>query len=222
MIHYKKNMKNKKQKTKNKIERWLKKVEEPSEQVIKYQTILLMLIVVIVVWSIVSDLVKTLSIQEPISYVVVQENQGIWKEFLSKKTDNDDDQVNNQINNQGEKAGEITNLGTAAFLQRLVNNVFGNDAKIAFAIAKSESGLRNVKGDIPLEYEYQGKIIGHSCGIFQIRVLPGRPSCDELMDIETNVRYAKKVYESRKRIDGIGWTAWTNYQNGRYLAFMEE
>ena len=96
-----------------------------------------------------------------------------------------------------------------------IKAAFGDEAGIALAVAKSESGLRNVKGDIPLEYQYEGRTIGHSCGIFQIRVLPGRPNCEELMDVDTNIAYAKKIH------DRVGFSAWSNFKNLRYLAFMQ-
>ena len=90
------------------------------------------------------------------------------------------------------------------------------DGKIAVAIAKSESGLNpNAKGDIPIQFWNNGKLIGHSCGLFQIRVLPSRPNCEELKDVETNISFARKLYDSS------GFYPWSNYKNGRYLQYME-
>jgi len=90
------------------------------------------------------------------------------------------------------------------------------EGHIAVAIAKSESGLRpDAKGDIPIQYMHEGKLIGHSCGIFQIRVLPSRPNCEELKDIDTNIRFARKLYDSS------GFHPWSNYKNGRYLQYMK-
>lgn len=95
-----------------------------------------------------------------------------------------------------------------------IKQAFPGEEEIAVAVAMSESHLRSVKGDIPLEYEHQGKIIGHSCGIFQIRVLPGRPSCEELMDVDTNITWAKKLHEKS------GWYPWSNYKNGAYKKYL--
>lgn len=96
-----------------------------------------------------------------------------------------------------------------------IEAVFGSDARIALAIAKSESGLKNVKGDQHIEFIQDGKVMGHSCGLFQVRVLEGRPNCEELMDEDTNIAYAKKIF------DKVGWSAWSNYKNGKYIAFLE-
>ena len=91
-----------------------------------------------------------------------------------------------------------------------------NAGDVAVAIAKSESGLNpNAVGDIPLEYEYEGRTIGHSCGIFQIRVLPSRPNCEELKDIDTNIRFARKLYDSS------GFQPWSNFKNGRFQKFLK-
>jgi len=86
---------------------------------------------------------------------------------------------------------------------------------IAVAIATSESGLNtNAKGDIQIQYWHEGKLIGHSCGIFQIRVLPSRPSCEELKDPDKNIEFARKLWEKS------GWYPWSNFKNGVYKKFL--
>lgn len=86
---------------------------------------------------------------------------------------------------------------------------------IAVAIAKSESGLNpNAKGDIPIQFWHEGRLIGHSCGIFQIRVLPGRPDCETLKDVDKNIEFAKKLWERS------GWTPWSNFKNKAYLKYL--
>ena len=89
------------------------------------------------------------------------------------------------------------------------------EGHIAVAVAKSESGLRtDAVGDIPLEYWHEGKKIGHSCGIFQIRVLPGRPNCETLKDADENIEFARKLY------DKSGFYPWSNWKNQRYLKYL--
>lgn len=89
------------------------------------------------------------------------------------------------------------------------------EGHIAVAVAKSESGLRtDAVGDIPLEYWHEGKKIGHSCGIFQIRVLPGRPDCETLKDVDKNIEFARKLY------DKSGFYPWSNWKNQRYLKYL--
>jgi len=96
------------------------------------------------------------------------------------------------------------------------------EGHIALAVAKSESGLRaDAVGDIPLEYEYEGRTIGHSCGIFQIRVLPGRPDCETLKDVDTNIEFAKKLYDTKLRNgENQKFLPWSNWKNNRYLKFL--
>jgi hypothetical protein len=48
-----------------------------------------------------------------------------------------------------------------------------------------------------------------SCGLFQIRTLEGRPSCEELHDPATNIAWAKRIYLSQ------GLSAWSVCTNGK-------
>jgi hypothetical protein len=42
-----------------------------------------------------------------------------------------------------------------------------------------------------------------SCGLFQVRTLPGRPSCEQLQDPATNVAFAYQLYVKN------GWQPWS-------------
>ncbi len=48
-----------------------------------------------------------------------------------------------------------------------------------------------------------GGIYAPSCGLFQIRTLAGRPSCEQLKDPETNIAWAHRIYS------GQGLSAWS-------------
>ena len=48
-----------------------------------------------------------------------------------------------------------------------------------------------------------GGIYAPSCGLLQNRVLPGRPSCEELKDPATNIASSYKIWQSQ------GYCAWT-------------
>lgn len=86
---------------------------------------------------------------------------------------------------------------------------------IAVAVAKGESKLRSdAVGDKHLEFWAGGKKMGHSCGIFQIRVLPGRPDCETLKDTNKNIEYARKLY------DRAGFNPWTVFTKGTYLKYL--
>jgi hypothetical protein len=96
--------------------------------------------------------------------------------------------------------------------EQLIKEVFGDKADIAIAIAKAESGLNpEAVGDLHITFEKDGKLMGMSCGLFQVRILEGRPDCETLKDPETNVRYAKALY------DKSGFQPWSAYTSGKYL-----
>lgn len=86
---------------------------------------------------------------------------------------------------------------------------------IAVAVAKGESKLRpDAVGDKHLEFWVGGNKMGHSCGIFQIRVLPGRPDCETLKDPNKNIEYARRLY------DRAGFQPWTVFTKGTYLKYL--
>ena len=93
-----------------------------------------------------------------------------------------------------------------------IRKAFPECPEIAVAIAKSESGMENKIGDKPLAWN-DGRN-GMSCGVFQIRIFPSRPDCNEMLDPDKNIAFAKELY------DKSGWYPWSNFKNGRYLQFM--
>lgn len=87
----------------------------------------------------------------------------------------------------------------------LIQKYFGAKAYIAARVAKAESGCNpSAVGD---NYPIRG-LHAPSCGLFQIRTLNGRPSCLQLKDPETNVKWAKKLYLAS------GWQPWSVCRNG--------
>lgn len=89
------------------------------------------------------------------------------------------------------------------------------DGRIAVAVAKGESKLRSdAVGDKHIEFWHEGKKMGHSCGIFQIRVLPGRPDCETLKNADKNIEYARKLY------DRAGFQPWTVFTKGTYIKYL--
>lgn len=100
--------------------------------------------------------------------------------------------------------------------ETLIKEVFGDKAEIAIAIAKAESQMNpEAVGDKHIEFERDGVTMGHSCGLFQVRVLPGRPDCETLKDPKKNIEYAKRIYDSRG-----DFTAWSAYTNGAYKKYL--
>lgn len=71
---------------------------------------------------------------------------------------------------------------------------------VAMQICKDESGgSTHAVGDKNTEYV--------SCGLMQIRTLPGRPTCDELKNPETNVAFAYELWLRS------GFCPWTVYKD---------
>lgn len=54
-----------------------------------------------------------------------------------------------------------------------------------------------------------------SCGLMQVRTLPGRPNCEQLKDPETNIATAYGLYAKH------GFQPWTMYNNGEYLKYLK-
>ena len=54
-----------------------------------------------------------------------------------------------------------------------------------------------------------GGIFAPSCGLFQIRTLQGRPSCEQLQNPTTNVEWAIKLYRAS------GWKPWSVCNTGK-------
>ena len=80
------------------------------------------------------------------------------------------------------------------------------------AICQAESGGNSqAVGD---DYVIAG-LYAPSCGLWQIRTLAGRPSCDELKDPQTNLEWAWKISNQ-----GTNWSPWSVYKSGKYLQYM--
>lgn len=103
-------------------------------------------------------------------------------------------------------------------VEDLIIETFGDNWKIAYAVARAESGLReDAIGDHTLDFRGKdGKVYGMSLGVFQIRYLPGRPKVKDLLDAKFNIEYAYKLSKG-----GTDWSPWSAYKNGAYKAFMK-
>lgn len=97
---------------------------------------------------------------------------------------------------------------------------YGWDKRIAMAVMEAES-TETIGGiKVPCSQSAVGDkepiagLLAESCGLFQIRTLAGRPSCEELKNPETNVEWAYKLYI------GDGWHPWSMYNNGTYQQYL--
>lgn len=84
----------------------------------------------------------------------------------------------------------------------LVTKYFGAATPVAMEVMKAESGCNtNAVGD--------QHIPPVSCGLYQIRTLAGRPSCETLQNAEINVAFAHKLYIAS------GWFPWSVCNTGK-------
>jgi len=65
------------------------------------------------------------------------------------------------------------------------------------------------------------------CGFFQTNTIHRKAGttketfCKEMHDLEKNFAMARKIYEERKKLFGDGFTAWSDYNNGKYLNYIK-
>ena len=124
--------------------------------------------------------------------------------------------IETKLAGEGSQQTSLESQATPSSPEKLIKEVFGDQADVAIAIAKAESGLNpEAVGDLHITFEKDGKLMGMSCGTFQIRVLEGRPDCETLKDLRKNVEYAKRIYEARG-----DFTAWSTYNNGAYKKYL--
>jgi len=111
----------------------------------------------------------------------------------------------------------------------------GEDAKIAYAIIKAESG-KNIratgyncyyKEGVVYEERVQGARStfckkGHEYAAWSVdcsyiqRNFPGKKECPEYtFDLEWNIKEMKRLHNER------GWKPWVTYTSGKYMAYME-
>jgi soluble lytic murein transglycosylase-like protein len=105
-----------------------------------------------------------------------------------------------------EGEGEKSNLLPSWKIEKKIRQKFPEDPDTAVAIAKAESRLN--------PYTIGDKHMSKpSIGLFQISQIYHDYPTEELMDIDRNIQIAKKIY------DEGGWSRWTTYRTGEYLAF---
>lgn len=99
----------------------------------------------------------------------------------------------------------------------LIIENFGSENLItAKAIMRAESGCRHdAIGDNHITYAQNGTTYGMSCGLFQIRFLPGRPNCEQMKNPSENIAYAGQLFK------GQGFKPWSAYLNGSYLKHIK-
>lgn len=154
----------------------------------------------ILVWSFLvtgMDSTATWTIDNPIVETARADSVGTGEEPEDTSVLSDEDMDSNRI-------------------EALVRRTFPEDPDTAVAVAMAESGMNpETVGDRHLTFVRDGKTYGMSCGIMQIRNLPGRPDCESMKDPVKNVEYARSLYERS------GWKPWGAYTNGSFKKYLK-
>ena len=95
-------------------------------------------------------------------------------------------------------------------------------AKVMRAISLSESKGKQVQ-------HYKLNRNGSwDCGFFQTNTIHRNKGesmqsfCDRMNNnLEANFAMARKIYDERKKMFGDGFTAWSDYNNGKYLTYIK-
>ncbi len=118
----------------------------------------------------------TIKVEEPAPVVVATSSPSVQKSFPKK------------VQNKRAKGDCL------AYKDILDNYEWPVD--IALEVCKAESsGNPNNIGDKHTAYV--------SCGLMQVRALPGRPSCEQLKNPETNIAFAYELWRKE------GWRPWS-------------
>lgn len=88
------------------------------------------------------------------------------------------------------------------------------NVSVALAVMGAESRCNPLAvGDGHLTYWQNGIKYGMSCGLFQVRFLPGRPDCKQMQDPVKNIAKAYQLYASG------GWGHWSVCNKGVVSCF---
>lgn len=115
---------------------------------------------------------------------------------------------------------------------------FPEDSRIAIAVFKAESSLNPNNIGYNCRYEYfnentqatstkitsckvadRAKAVSKDYGIAQINDQHSKTP-EEFLDLETNLRKARELYDERKRRTGEGWKCWYAYTDGLYKKYL--
>lgn len=131
--------------------------------------------------------------------------------------------------------------GYDAGVESVTDNFYANLSKnpqVSFLFKKyfPEKDIATIMRAISLS-ESKGKQVQHykfnkngswDCGFFQTNTIHRNKGesmeafCDRMNgNLEANFAMARKIYEERKKMFGDGFTAWSDYNNGKYLSYIK-
>jgi uncharacterized protein YxeA len=187
--------------------------------------ILIILIVLAVMFTVSAYKKQTHKVEQLNGTITTIEQQKQSTETELQKTKETDSQNQQKIKELEEKikqleadlqAREARKQLVANDPCRLVYDYTEWDANIMYGVCKAESkGKVDAVGDTTLTYVQNGVTYGMSCGMLQVRVLPGRNiTCEDMHKPEKNVAKAFEIWNAQS------YAAWSVYTNGRYLDYI--
>lgn len=97
----------------------------------------------------------------------------------------------------------------------IIENFGAEQLNTAKAVMRAESGCRtDAVGDNHITFTRNGQLMGMSCGLFQIRILPGRNTCEAYK----NPIYA--IQQAGSMLKKSGWQPWSAWKSGKYKQFL--
>ena len=100
--------------------------------------------------------------------------------------------------------------GCEQYRSLIQENFPPNAVETFLKIMKAESGCnKRAIGDGHITFLSRNVQYGMSCGLFQIRSLPGRPSCESMQDPEQSAQFAANLYMKS------GYRPWSVCKNGK-------
>lgn len=94
----------------------------------------------------------------------------------------------------------------------LLARYFGDDIRIAKAVMQAESGCRSQADNSGTNFDGTNDV-----GLMQINSVhcPHLIRCEDRTNPEKNLKAARQIY------NGSGWSAWSAYNSGSYLRFLQ-
>lgn len=176
----------------------------------------LLILIVLIIWGVNAQGISEI-LNDPMYREMIASDEG-RKVYENEPLKALDSTTPDLVLDKGDEPMREEGFRSDSSLEQLIRDTFRGTGQedIAVAVAKAESGLNpQAVGDGHLTFEKDGELMGMSCGVFQIRNLPGRPDCEEMKDPKKNVEYAKMMF------DKAGWNPWSAWKNNSYQTYLK-
>ena len=187
--------------------------------------LILTVITIAILFGVVSYKKQSHRVEDLNNTIITTEQQKADTESELQKTKESDSQNQQKIKELEDKIKQLE-IDLQARLERkqlvandpcrLVYDYSEWDGRVMYGVCKAESkGKVDAVGDTTLTYVQDGVTYGMSCGMLQVRILPGRNiTCEDMHNPENNVAKAFEIWKAQS------YQAWTCFSNGSYLRYL--